>query len=225
MKKRQKWLIWSKIFFLLAIILVIIQLLWQKELIPSLLIKYDFPIFGWTSIITFFLSIILYLIIGGPLGIGVPNNSYKEFKKLSTMKFQENGIMEIEEIERDCWQITTPYSDIRFNMKGWVFQRQYIYELICLSLIIRENNKTDSIVLKLLKKQKCQYKNIRLVFKSFNGKCKARDLVKNWYICKSLRIYFRIISCFEGDRRHGLNIPNLTKHNHLSLENYYHFYD
>lgn len=209
----QKWILVSRISFLLAILLIFNQIVWEGVL--------DNQIFGIITIILFIFSLTIYLIMGGPKCIGVPNNSYKEFRNISNLKLKENDNIEIEEVNKNCWIIKN--ANIKFNMKGWILQKNYIYDIICLSLIIREYNNKGKPIISLLSRHSCLYKNIRIKYLLYNGKVIIRKLVINRKIRRTLSLFFRVISCFEATGQ-GLMIRNLFKHKNVSIKNYYNFY-
>lgn len=208
MAKIQKVLLYTNITYIIAISLLVIQFFLQTSIVLQL------------AIILLIFCFIIYLIIGVPKCIGVPNNSYKEFKNISLLKLKKNDIIELVEFQKNSWNIKN--YNIKFDMQGWLHQKKYIYEIICLSLIIKEYNNTEKSIINLLKKQRSICNNIYIKYYLYNGKEKIQKLIINNKIRKTISLNLRIISCFEANGK-GLIISRLFKHKKIYLKDYYNF--
>ena len=168
----------SIIFMLIAIICIVISSMLIENSEEAGKIIFGFICLGLVGLMLFIISgnfnmlFSLYRNHGGKISlmydyknVGVPNNSYDDFKIEYTDIVKED--IKLKEITKGVYEGTINEKVIVLDMNGWLNRKYYLYEyfLSIIQLKLVKNEKTQ-----LSKSQKCNIQELNLYIEELSEK-------------------------------------------------------
>jgi hypothetical protein len=212
----------QNIFKALKYINLFIILFIIMQIIISLKYKYYSIYFLIISFIFVFISLTLFIYIGGLKSLGVPNNRYKDFK-VDGLVLLSNKNLIINEIEQGIWVCSIDSRLLRFDMKKWKYQEKYIFDILWLNIYLHIYNKNKRSVFSFTFNVRCkEIDEYSVKFIDLRSKEKTYYIVKRNKFVSYLSIKLRLIDNWPHNGR-GLYISKLSKYSKMRLENFYNF--